>query len=67
MSVVIISTLTFVLSTMPELATDIDLILFDNSTDTYATDGKNGETVLIERWDQVKDLFTNKTKNICMQ
>ena len=32
MTVVIISTLTFVLSTMPELTEEIDTILFDNGT-----------------------------------
>ena len=45
MTVVIISTLTFVLSTMPELAEEIDVVLFDNETETA------GDTV--ERWDQV--------------
>jgi len=44
MTVVIISTLTFVLSTMPELAEDIDVVLFDNETD--ASEGS------VERWDQ---------------
>ena len=34
MTVVIISTLTFVLSTMPELAEEIDVVLFDNETDS---------------------------------
>ena len=33
MTVVIISTLTFVLSTMPELAEEIDVVLFDNKTE----------------------------------
>ena len=45
MTVVIISTLTFVLSTMPELAEEIDVVLFDNETET-AEDP-------VERWDQV--------------
>jgi len=45
MSVVIISTITFVLSTMPQLATDLDLILFDNKTG-----GKAG--LPIERWEK---------------
>lgn len=34
MTVVIISTLTFVLSTMPELAEEIDVVLFDNETES---------------------------------
>ena len=47
MSVVILSTITFVLSTMPQLATDLDLILFDNKT--------GGEAGLpVERWEKVK-------------
>ena len=45
MTVVIISTLTFVLSTMPELAEEIDVVLFDNETD--------GRENSVERWDQV--------------
>ena len=45
MTVVIISTLTFVLSTMPELAEEIDVVLFDNETE--ATEDS------VERWDQV--------------
>jgi hypothetical protein len=49
MSVVIISTITFILSTMPQLATDLDLILFDNKT--------GGEAALpVERWQQVRRL-----------
>jgi len=43
MTVVIISTLTFVLSTMPELAEEIDVVLFDNKTE-------GGEAVQ-ERWE----------------
>jgi hypothetical protein len=47
MSVVIISTITFILSTMPQLATDLDLILFDNKT--------GGEAALpVERWQKVR-------------
>ena len=45
MTVVIISTLTFVLSTMPELAEEIDVVLFDNETETAEN--------TVERWDQV--------------
>ena len=46
-SVVIISTITFMLSTMPQLATDLDLILFDNKT--------RGEAELpVARWQKVR-------------
>jgi hypothetical protein len=45
MSVVIISTITFVLSTLPELATNLDLILFENKS--------LGEAELpVERWEK---------------
>ena len=44
MTVVIISTLTFVLSTMPELAEEIDVVLFDNETAS-----EHGEPIH-ERW-----------------
>ena len=50
MTVVIISTLTFVLSTMPELAEEIDVVLFDNETETAEN--------TVERWDQVGLLLT---------
>ena len=33
MSVVVISTVTFVLGTMPELTDNIDIMLFDNETE----------------------------------
>ena len=55
MTVVIISTLTFVLSTMPELAEDIDVVLFDNETD--ASEGS------VERWDQVSSNFSGQLSN----
>jgi len=45
MAVVIISTITFVLSTIPELATNMDLILFENKS--------AGEDALpVERWEK---------------
>ncbi|XP_023328739.1 potassium voltage-gated channel protein Shab, partial [Eurytemora carolleeae] len=47
-SVVIISTITFVLSTLPELTDNIDIMLFDNSTE----DGDIGDHQIIERWDE---------------
>ena len=46
MSMVIISTITFMLSTMPQLAADLDLILFDNKTGEEAG-------LPIERWEKV--------------
>ena len=49
MTVVIISTLTFVLSTMPELAEEIDVVLFDNETEASEDS--------VERWDQVSSNF----------
>ena len=45
MSVVILSTVTFVLSTMPELTPDLDLILFDNQT--------SEEGLPVDRWETV--------------
>ena len=45
MTVVIISTLTFVLSTMPELGEEIDIVPFDNETEMAENS--------VERWDQV--------------
>lgn len=37
MSVVVISTVTFVLGTMPELTDNIDIMLFDNETEVRST------------------------------
>ena len=37
MSVVVISTVTFVLGTMPELTDNIDIMLFDNETEVIIT------------------------------
>ena len=46
MSVVIISTITFLLSTLPQLATNLDLILFENKS--------GGKTDMpVERWEKV--------------
>ena len=45
MTVVILSTLTFVLSNMPELTEEVDIVLFDNETET--------EEASVERWHQV--------------
>ena len=36
MSVVVISTVTFVLGTMPELTDNLDMLLFDNETEVIA-------------------------------
>ena len=50
MSVVIISTITFVLSTLPQLATNLDLILFENKS--------VGEADLpVERWEKVSNSY----------
>ena len=37
MSVVVISTVTFVLGTMPELTDNLDMLLFDNETEVIAS------------------------------
>ena len=57
MTVVIISTLTFVLSTMPELAEEIDVVLFDNETEASEDS--------VERWDQVSSNFYLLFFDIC--
>ena len=49
MGVVVLSTLVFILSTMPELTDDIDMILFTNTTDV-----KEGLQP-VERWDEVSE------------
>ena len=55
MSVVILSTITFVLSTMPELATDLDLILFNSEAG-----GDPGNGYPVKRWEKVRILFINR-------
>ena len=52
MGVVVISTIVFILSTMPELTDDIDMILFTNTTD--ADTGIITQEP-IERWEEVND------------
>lgn len=39
MSVVVISTVTFVLGTMPELTDNLDIMLFDNETEVHLLSG----------------------------
>ena len=53
LSVVILSTVTFVLGTMPTLAPDMDLILFDKA--------ENGTEIKseVERWEEVGPTFLN--------
>ena len=51
MGVVILSTLVFILSTMPELTDDIDMIPLTNTTDSHQS---------VERWEDV-------SKEILMQ
>ena len=51
LSVVILSTVTFVLSTTPQLAPELDLILFDiEDENSNSTDQTNKA---IERWEEV--------------
>ena len=49
LAVVILSTVTFVLGTMPQLAPDMDLILFEEN----GTEIQNVE----ERWEEVRGSF----------
>ena len=57
MGVVVISTVVFILSTMPELTDDIDIILFNNETKTEAEVVKHQNqegSDTVERWEQVE-------------
>ena len=51
LAVVILSTVTFVLGTMPQLAPDMDIILFEEN----GTEIKN----VVERWEEASRSFTN--------
>ena len=51
MGVVVISTIVFILSTMPELTDDIDMILFTNTTDA---DTGVVTQLPVERWEEVR-------------
>ena len=53
MGVVVLSTVVFILSTMPELTDEIDMILFTNTTDANA--GEPPQPV--ERWEDVSSVF----------
>ena len=55
MGVVVVSTVVFILSTMPELTDDIDMILFTNTTDTAASPAAAAatDTPPVERWEEV--------------
>ena len=55
MSVVIISTVTFVLSTMPELTDNIDIMLFDNETDILQNSTEVPLIAPVERWEEVRN------------
>ena len=55
MSVVIISTVTFVLSTMPELTDNIDIMLFDNETDILQNSTEVPLITPVERWEEVRN------------
>ena len=54
MGVVVLSTVVFILSTMPELTDEIDMILFTNTTDA-----STGEVTQqpVERWEDVRNTF----------
>ena len=54
MGVVVLSTVVFILSTMPELSDEIDMILFTNTTD--ASTGQVTQQP-VERWDDVSIVF----------
>ena len=60
MGVVVISTIVFILSTMPELTDDIDMILFTNNTDEET---KIGSKQPIERWEDVSGNLANFGKH----
>ena len=49
MGVVILSTVVFILSTLPELTDDIDMISASNTTDSKGGDGDQP----VERWEDV--------------
>ena len=54
MGVVVLSTVVFILSTMPELTDDIDMILFTNTTAVAAGEVSEKEAeVAVERWEDV--------------
>jgi len=58
MSVVVISTVTFVLGTMPELTDNLDMLLFDNETETESlshletTPIPTVQKPVVERWEE---------------
>ena len=73
MSVVVISTVTFVLGTMPELTDNIDIMLFDNETEVRSTSLQLAlydvwlqtetpvETIRqVERWEEVSGSLLTK-------
>ena len=54
LSVVILSTVTFVLSTTPQLAPDLDLILFEIEDENSNSSEQTSKVV--ERWEEVREL-----------
>ena len=66
MGVVVISTIVFILSTMPELTDEIDMILFTNTTDTDIDDmgfvPQHQQPV--ERWEDVSCIGRNFVPDI---
>ena len=66
MSVVVISTVTFVLSTMPELTDNIDIMLFDNETENALNSTEVPLMAPVERWEEVGyEKFKMKKHNLC--
>jgi len=51
MAVVVLSTVTFVLSTMPELTPDIDSMLFDNETVSNVSESVEDQLPPVEKWE----------------
>lgn len=56
LSVVILSTITFVLSTTPQLAPEMDLILFDIEDENFNSTDQNNKAP--ERWEEVSPAAT---------
>ena len=69
MGVVIISTIVFVLSTMPELTDDLDRLLYKNANETAATSDaeeaieNTKETENVDRWENVSTYYTKSTSS----
>ena len=64
MGVVVLSTVVFILSTMPELTDEIDMILFTNTTD--ASTGQVTQQP-VERWEDVSAVIFYNYLQIFLQ